>query len=395
MHHVITPGDHYSPRTGSAIPTVVHGLSTGARAAGDAERYRPRVVLQAGTYRPLYDSAVPEEYDGAPGPGRGERLADVARGRLGLARRATERWFRPAVARLRDEPPGIVLAHNAPLVPWLLRDSPHVPLLYAHNDLLRGYSRAEAGRVLGPAARIVCVSEALAERMRARLPVALRGRVRVVGNGVDTVSFSPAASDPGASAPAPAPERRRPLRVMFVGRAIPQKGADVLLRAAALLARDDVEYVVVGSRGFDPGAVLSRYETRLRRLAARVPGTVRFEPSVERAELPALLRTADVLVAPSRWPEPWALTVGEGLATGLPVIAARRGGIPEALGDAGMLFDPDRPEQLAEAIATLVDDPARRRTLGEAARRHALARDWTWAWSRLADVLDEVDPARH
>ncbi|WP_345752458.1 glycosyltransferase family 4 protein [Microbacterium rhizophilus] len=379
VHHVITPGDHYSPRTGSAIPTVVHGLASGARTAGDAGRYPQRVVLQADTFRPRYDSADLLEYDGVPAPGRREWYADVLRGRMGLARRGAERYFAPAVARLRREAPGLVLAHNAPIVPWLLSDSAHRSVLYAHNDLLRSYSRAEATRIVGAADRVVCVSEALAAQMRAHLPRTLHDRVRVVGNGIDTAAFSPAAERlPG------------PPRVMFLGRAIPEKGADILLAAAARIRREDVEYVIVGSRGFDSGAALSPYENRLRELAARVPGTVRFEPFVARAELPALLRTADVLVLPSRWPEPWALTVGEGLATGLPVIAARRGGIPEALGDAGILFDPDRPAELADAIAALVEDPARRRALGGQARRSALARDWTWAWSHLAAVLDEL-----
>ncbi len=384
VHHVLTPGDHYSPRTGSAIPTVVHGLASGARTAGDTDRYPQRVVLQSGTYRPRYDSAEVLEYDGGTEPGPRGRYLDGIRGRLGLPRRAAAQYFRPATARLWHEPPGIVIAHNAPIVAWLLRNSAHTSVLYAHNDLLRSYSRAEAARVLGHAARIVCVSESLAAQTRRRLPQALHRRIRVVGNGVDTDLFAPASARPTGR-----------LRVMFLGRTIPEKGADLLLAAAALVQRTDIEYVIVGSHGFDPSATLSRYELELRALATRVQAPVRFEPFVARSELPTLLATADVLVLPSRWSEPWGLTVGEGMASGVPVVASRTGGIPEVLGDVGILVDPDRPDQIASAIASLAAAPDARRQLSVAGRERALARDWAWSWHQLADVLDELSIERH
>jgi glycosyltransferase involved in cell wall biosynthesis len=379
VYHVITPGDHFSPRTGSAIPTVVHGLAGAAIAAGDDRRLPPIVVLQDGTYRPRYDTAATIEYAGAASPGRRARVVDAALGRLGIPRRGAAGYFRPAVDALRGRPAGFVLAHNAPIVPWLLRDQPHTPILYAHNDVLRSYSRAEASRVFGGAGRIIAVSDALAAQLREHLPRSLHDRVRTVINGIDTARFSPAAGrEPG------------PLRVMFLGRAIPEKGADILLTAAALAGRDDVEYLVVGSHGFDPAAALSPHEQELRELAARVPAPVRFEAFVDRERLPDLVRRADVLVVPSRWPDPGTLTVGEGMATGIPVVASRRGGIPELVGDAGVLFDPDRPAELASTIVRLVDDPVFRADRAAASLAWARSHDWAWSWRHLADVLDEL-----
>ena len=82
--HTITPGDHFSPRTGSAIPTVVDGL---ARAAGrDCGPFRHSVVIDRTTMRPRYGSAAVIEYDGARGPTSNERVVDLARGRVGLPR---------------------------------------------------------------------------------------------------------------------------------------------------------------------------------------------------------------------------------------------------------------------------------------------------------------------
>ena len=374
--HVITPGDHFSPLTGSAIPTVVHGLAGASARAGAS---RARVVVDRSTWQPRYDSADVIEYTGVRGPDRKARYADVLRGRIGMTRSAIEDYYRPIADAVRAQSPSIVIAHNAPILVRLLRDTPHRVVLYAHNDLLRTYSRAEAARMLRTAAAIVCVSESLGARTRERLPPALRDCVHVVGNGVDTAQFTPATDrTPGA------------LRVMFMGRVIPDKGADVLLRAVSQLDGADVAVEIVGRPGFAAEAPLSDHERQLRELADQTAVPVRFRTFVPRAELPALLRTADVFVVPSRWPDPSPLTVGEALATGLPVVASRIGGIPEAVGDAGVLVPPDDSVALAGALGGLLDDPARRTALGAAARARAEARDWSWSWRQLTAVLDGI-----
>jgi glycosyltransferase involved in cell wall biosynthesis len=74
---------------------------------------------------------------------------------------------------------------------------------------------------------------------------------------------------------------------------------------------------------------------------------VAFLPFTPRGEVVALLRQHDVLVVPSHWPEPWGLTVSEGLASGLVVIASAIGGIPEAVTDRDLLVPPENPTALA------------------------------------------------
>ena len=374
--HVITPGDHYSPRTGSATSTVVHGLAAAAERAGSDDRQF--VVLDASTMHPRYDSATPIEYVGVPGPSRNERLADVALGRAGLPRRAAGRYFRPAAEAIADRPPAIVLAHNAPVLAAMLRETPHRVVLYAHNDLFGTYTKAEAARMLGGVAAIVAVSDSLAAQLSRSLPGPLVERLHVVRNGVDCEVFTPSADEPSGD---------RPLRVLFLGRMIRDKGPDVLLRAAELLRRDDLEFVLVGSDGFDRGAAASPYELELRRLAAEGGAKVSFEPFVDRASVPELMRSADVFVVPSRWADPCPLTAGEGLACGLPVVASRIGGIPEIIGSAGRYVNAGDADGLAAAIAQLADDVGLRRRLGAAARERALRHDWSWAWSNLHAVL--------
>jgi glycosyltransferase involved in cell wall biosynthesis len=226
---------------------------------------------------------------------------------------------------------------------------------------------------------IVCVSESLAERTRSRLPRSLAERVHVVVNGVDAVGFTPGG-----------PRSAGPLRIVFMGRIIRDKGADVLLRAAAALRGADAEVLIVGRPGFDPNAPLSDYERELRRLARASELPVRFTGFIPRDAMPALLRTADVFVVPSRWPDPAPLTVGEAIATGLPTIASRIGGIPEVLGDAGILVPPDNPVALADVLRRLIADPAERARMSVAARARAETHDWSWSWRHLARVLSDL-----
>ncbi|MGX1703283.1 glycosyltransferase family 4 protein [Microbacterium sp. NPDC055357] len=378
--HAITPGDHFSPRTGSAIPTVVHGLARAALASeGDDARHA--VLVDSTTFRPRYESAEVLEYTGAMPTRRAERIADAALARLGVARRSAVRAWQPVSDALRDQSPSIVIAHNAPALPRLLGDQPHTTVLYAHNDLFRTVGRREAERTLDGVAAIVCVSEDLARHTASRLPRSLARRVHIVDNGIDTEAFAPR-DEPRSDA--------HPLRLMYVGRVIADKGPDVLLRAAALLPHDDIEVVIVGSTGFDAAAPLTPYERSLRDLAGKVSGRVAFEPFVDRGRLPDLLRTADIFVVPSRWREPSGLTIGEAMATGLPVIASAVGGIPEVVGDAGVLIDADDAERLATEITTLRDDPLARAALGQSALRRARARSWRRSWNQLRAILESI-----
>ncbi|GAA2982091.1 glycosyltransferase involved in cell wall biosynthesis [Microbacterium terrae] len=374
--HALTPGDHFSPRTGSAIPTVVHGI---ASASADDPDYAHSVLVESSTYRPRYTSAASIEYAGRGYPASWERAVDLGLSRLGLPRVRSRRSYGPLVDAIDAREPGIVIAHNAPVLPEMIAATPHAVIYYAHNDLPRGMSRHEATRMLGAAVAVVVVSDDLADRIAARVSPSVSQQIRVVENGVDTDAFQPPVRT----------ESGDRTRVMFVGRVVAEKGPDVLLRAVAALGRDDVDVVIVGSQGFDPKAALSPYEQELRALADAVPGTVSFRPFVDRAALPGQLQSADVFVAPSRWAEPSGLTIGEAMATGLPVIASDIGGIPSVIGDAGLLVEPGDAPALAAGLGALLDDDSRRAALGARARERAQARSWAHTWTQLRGVLDE------
>lgn len=372
--HLITPGDHFSPRTGSAIPTVVDGLSS----AGPSGSRRPAVLVARGTYPDRYPSAEAIEF--APRPTRRlDRYLDPALGRAGLGRPGARRVLSPAVVALEaqeDCDGSVVLAHNLPQAIRLI-GSRHVPVLYAHNQLLRTYTVRELRSALGAVAAIVCVSSSLAATTADQLPAELRGRVAVVRNGVDPAAF--------AAGPRP---QRSTLRVVFIGRTIWDKGPDVLVDAVARLGRPDIELLVVGSTGFSARDPLSAYELDMRRRANAPGARITFRAFVDRAEIRTILGVSDVVVVPSRWAEPSGLTVLEGMAAGAAVVASDIGGIPETAGDGAILVPPADVVALAEVLEALAED---RQLVADAASRGRLQAErssWEVSRRRLDEMLE-------
>lgn len=365
--HLITPGDHYSPLTGSAVPTVVHGLAQ----ATPEDQPRPGVLVAHGTYADRYDSADIIEYAAAPPMRIGRRL-DPLLGRLGRPRPVAARTFAAALRAQHDWEPSVLIAHNAPPAISLVA-ARHRAVLYAHNQLLRSYSPRESHRVLGGVSTIVCVSSYLANETSERLPPSLRDRIRVVPNGVDVAQF---AGD--------RPVTGDRLHVVFLGRVLADKGPHVLLEAVHGLPADRLQVTIVGRSGFSETDPLTSYERQLRALAEAVPCPVEFASFVPRRELPDLLRSADVLVVPSIWPEPFGLTALEGMAAGAAVIATSAGGLPEAVGDGGILVSPDDAGALAEKLDALMNDRALLSHWQEA----GLHRAHQMSWSNIRPTFD-------
>jgi len=368
--HVLTPGDHFSPRTGSAVPTVVHGLSSAAPEP-------PTVLVAAGTYPERYESAVVTEYP-MRRPRRWDRYVDAALSRTGLPRLGARASYRAALSPQSSLPPSAMLVHNAVQALPQVDSGRHVPILYAHNELLRTYGPRETRRTVGRSAGVIAVSEHLAARFEGLVPHGVA--VEVVHNGVDTGEFEPVQDW----------ERSDQLRVVTVGRTIPAKGVHVLLDALRVLGRDDVVVEVIGRNGFSATDPLTPYERQLRHLAREVPGRVVFSSFLERTDVADALRHADVAVVPSTWPEPSGLVVLEGMACGAATVASAVGGIPEQAGDAAFLVPPDDPRAIADVLGHLADDAQALRRARQAAREHALRRTWHHSRAELDTALDRL-----
>lgn len=107
---------------------------------------------------------------------------------------------------------------------------------------------------------------------------------------------------------------------------------------------------------------------------------------VDDAALKALMSQALALVCPSLY-EGYGLPPLEAMACGCPVAAARAAALPEVLGEAALYFDPQRPQDIAVALARLIDDAPLRARLQAAGYRQAAGRTWDGAAARLLPLL--------
>jgi phosphatidylinositol alpha-1,6-mannosyltransferase len=166
--------------------------------------------------------------------------------------------------------------------------------------------------------------------------------------------------------------------ILSVARLVPHKGIDTALQALAKLdgPEADVRYAIAGSGEGRPDL-----ERLVRELG--LDGRVRFLTGVPDADLPALYNAADVYVGASRRTahsvESFGLALAEAASAGLPVVAGRTGGVPEAIrhGETGVLVNAEDAGEVAQAIRDLLRDPARAHAMGAAARRE-IERFYNW-----------------
>jgi glycosyltransferase involved in cell wall biosynthesis len=190
-------------------------------------------------------------------------------------------------------------------------------------------------------------------------------RVHVVGAGANVVpEREPQHADDGRT-------------LLFVGTAgWRRKGGPVLLKAFRLLrqSRPDVRLVLVG-----PTESLELPEGAIN------VGRVSFE------EVKRLLSTTTVFVLPTLR-EPFGIAFLDAMLSKVPCVGTQVGAVPEILGAAGVCVPPANAEALAQAVAALLDDPARRAAMAEAGRRRVLERGYLWpeVGKRLEAILSSA-----
>jgi glycosyltransferase involved in cell wall biosynthesis len=176
--------------------------------------------------------------------------------------------------------------------------------------------------------------------------------------------------------------------VAVVGRLQRWKGQEDFLEAATLIAAEhaSAHFLVVGGPmfGLDPG-----FPEELRAKAARssVNGRVHFLGP--RSDVERLLPELDVLVVPSRTPEPFGTIQIEAMAAGVPVVSTAAGGNIEVVDDGvcGYLVPPRDPRLISEAVIRLLADPALCRSMGESGRVRVKNR---FSLDRMVDEMCQV-----
>lgn len=236
---------------------------------------------------------------------------------------------------------------------------------------------AEEERIVREADRIVATASAeIFELLRMG---ANPRSLKIIPCGVDLDYFTPDGPR----------ERRRGdrMRIVTLSRLVPRKGIGDVIEALVEVPR--AELIVAGG-GEAPDLLTDPEAQRLSALARRlrVASRVYLRGRVERADVPALLRSADVVVC-TPWYEPFGIVPLEAMACGIPVIVSSVGGLVDTVVDGitGLHVPPHAPRQLAHALNALKADPARRAALGNLGAERVRAR---YSWSRIAAETFEV-----
>jgi spore coat protein SA len=304
-------------------------------------------------------------------------------------RRYWQGWYPKEVAIRSRGRFGVIYIFNRPQFVRPIRrwNTSARVVLHMANDHLLDMDYHMCATAVADVDGIICNSNYVREGICGKFPGA-RAKTWVVHNGVDTSRFRPVGEGDALY------EGKREHKILFVGRLIQEKGVHCLIEAAKLVFRrfPDATLEIVGSVWFGDNRS-TPYIAALKAAASTLGPRVLFRGYVDSDMVPEIYRSATVFVAPSVWREPFGKMNLEAMACGLAVVSSPRGGIPEVIGDAGILCEPEDIVALAESITAVLADDELRSELGKRARERAKALfTWDAAVLRVERLLQEIGP---
>ncbi len=257
------------------------------------------------------------------------------------------------------------------------------------HPLKRFYLKAMTGWSARNAAHVITVSEATRQDVIRMLGVSPR-RVTAVHNGVGS-QFKPCNREERESF-----RREKGIEgrvILYLGTLEPRKNVTTLIKAFAAIASEpdlsDVSLLVGGSKGWYYDEIFATAE----RLGLLGANRVRFLGRVPDEELPLWYNIAAICAYPSLY-EGFGLPPLEAMACGTPVVVSDRPALPEVVGDAGILADPEDVEVWAAAFRRLLHEPDLANDLGQRGLERAAQFSWERSGLETAQVFRRVMAGR-
>lgn len=344
---VLPPREGFAPDRAGAIGLILGALAGGVSAFEQVVVGPPQPEVFAGA---AYDAIG---WPWWPGP-------------------LAARYARAVTATLRRLRPAIVEVHNRPELALHLARHLDLPVILVLHNRLDGRQvalRAALFRHL----RVATVSDWL---RRDTIGAVAGADATILPNPIDLRTIPRAG--------------QRTDTILFAGRVVADKGADAFVAACALaLPRlPGWTATMIGADRFGPDSPETPYLTRLRAEAAAAGiAMTGYRPH---AAVLAAMAEAAIVAVPSRWPEPFGMVALEAMACGAALAYARRGGLPDVAGEAGIAIDPDQPAVMAETLVALARDPARRAALAASGRARAAGFSLPTAIARLDALRRDV-----
>ncbi|MNI16734.1 Spore coat protein SA [compost metagenome] len=258
---------------------------------------------------------------------------------------------------------------------------PHTPIsVFLHSTTFISppmTSKKQAASDLKGAKRIIGNSLSLQKHLKRKFPK-ISKKVRYVHLGVDLDQFRPRKNKKKRN--------HRSFVIIFAGRLIPLKGIPVLMKATQIVRKSvpSAKLLIAGGTG------KPAYKKYLKKLASKLKIPVKFKGYVSRGQMPSFYRSGDCFVCPSQGHEAFGLVNVEAMASGVPAVASRNGGIPEIIKHKhnGLLVTNYRsPEAFAKQIIKLAKDPSKAKRLAKQARLDVTRK---FSWRTTASKLEKI-----
>ena len=350
--YVLLRNAHFGPRLASSVELCVRDLIRHSRFASSTFVVCPKVddPFEGIEIEPVQDVAIG--------------------GNLGKA---------AAVGRLlrRREVKLAIVENHMPAAAFIAAISGVPVILHSHayekapsRALKRTIRNAELRTISG----LAFVSEDCADRFRANFP-AVQAPMRAVPNGLDMADWSDTA-----------PKEKT---ILSVGRALDDKGHREAMAAIArgLESRSDWSArMIVSATDREPEIIRD-----LRDAAKPFGSRVRIDADLPYAEVKKAWERAAVGLVLTKTPEPFGRTALEALASGTALITSGLGGLAEVCGPDALTVDPRNADEVAKALASLLDSPERRAALARAGRKRVETLfDIRIVAKRMDDIIDEA-----
>lgn len=300
-------------------------------------------------------------------------------------------WLRALIGRLGGFE--IVHIHNRPQwVRALRRLGYHgVIALHLQNDHLGHWTGQQLDELAAEVDAVAACSDYLRQTFAPR-SAALAAKSYVVFNGANLRRFLPR------------DEIREPKTIFFAGRFDSEKGVLQLLKAyeIAVKAHPDAK-LVIGGAASSGRHRQTAYVRQVRELARRLQNSkklqIHFTGYLDHdTELPLWFQRATIFACPSLFQEPFGLVNAEAMACATTVVASKRGGIPEVIGEAGRLIDPENIDRFGATLSELLASPEDCRRIGQAGHERC-RRMFDWRiiaenWTNVLEACRQRGPAR-
>ena len=283
-----------------------------------------------------------------------------------------EYYFEQVYKDLKKKDFDLIILENSPGHAYKLSQRGYKNIiLHLHNDLLHLTSRYH-NVISNSLTKVITVSDYLKKRVSTVYP---SDKIQTIYNGIDLKSFLPNGTFHVSRKTLGFSEED--FVIVYNGRINKEKGISELIDALLQLKEiPQIKLMALGSSFFDDVKNENTFVRSLKEKVKDIEDRVVFTGFVPYKKISEYLHLADIAVLPSIWEEPFGLTIVEAMATGLPLITTRSGGIPEICESVATIVERNNiVNSLTNAILDLYQDSEKRKQMAAASLQRAMLFD--------------------